>query len=66
MNIGERLKNLRMEEGLTQKALAQNLQISRSALSMYELGIRQIPHELILAIAKYFDVSLNYLYGLEN
>ena len=66
MNIGERLKNLRIEEGLTQKALARDLQISRSALSMYELGIRQIPHDLILAIVKYFDVSLNYLYGVED
>lgn len=66
MNIGERLKNLRIEEGLTQKTLAQDLQISRSALSMYELGIRQVPHQLVLSISKYFDVSLNYLYGLED
>ncbi len=66
MNMGDKLKTLRLEEGLTQTQLAKNLQIGRSALSMYELGIRQIPHDLILIIAKYFDVSLNYLYGLED
>ncbi len=66
MNMGDKLKKLREEEGLTQAALAQKLQISRSALSMYELGIRQIPHDVILSVAKFFDVTLNYLYGLED
>lgn len=64
--MGDKLKKLREEEGLTQAALAQKLQISRSALSMYELGIRQIPHDVILSVAKFFDVTLNYLYGLED
>ncbi len=66
MNIGGKLRELRTEEGLTQEVLAKELQISRSALSMYEIGANQIPHELILAIAKFFDVSVDYLYGLED
>ncbi len=66
MDIGGKLKELRTEEEFTQEVLAKELQISRSSLSMYETGIRQIPHELILSIAKFFDVSIDYLYGLED
>ncbi len=66
MDLSGKLRELRNEEGITQKVLAEKLQISRSALALYELGLRQIPHELIPAIAKYFDVTTDYLYGLED
>lgn len=66
MNIGKTIKFLREEKELTQMQLANDLEISRSALALYETGKRQIPNELLLIIAKYFDVSMDYLFGLED
>ena len=66
MNIGQKIKELRNEKGITQEQLAAELQISRPALALYETGKRQIPNELILSIAKFFYVTTDYLFGLEN
>jgi transcriptional regulator with XRE-family HTH domain len=66
MIVSQRIKELRKEKGLTQEALAKALKISRPALSHYELGTRDVPNDLIPTIAKYFNVTAGYLFGLEN
>ena len=66
MNIGEKIKELRNDKGLTQEVFAEKLKISRSALSLYEIGKRQVPNELILLIAKTFSVKTDFLFGLED
>lgn len=66
MTIGNTLRDLRIDRGLTQADLALALQISRSALALYETAKRDIPNYLICAIAKYFNVSTDYLFGLED
>ena len=64
--IGIKIKELRNEKNLTQEQLAEKLQISRSALGLYETDKRQVPNELILTIARFFGVTTDFLFGLED
>ena len=61
-----RLKDLREDSDLTQVALADYLHIKQSTYSQYENGRRQIPLELLIALAKYYDTSLDYIVGLTD
>lgn len=58
-----RLKNLRIEKDLTQKQLADILHMQNTAISKYELGERKPDQEILMKIAQYFNVSLDYLMG---
>jgi len=64
--IGQKIKELRLEKGLTQNILAKDLKITRPALGNYEAGNRPVPSELVLRIANYFNVTPNFLFGLED
>lgn len=61
-----RLKDLREDSDLTQVALADYLHIKQSTYSQYENGRRQIPLELLITLAKYYDTSLDYIVGLTD
>lgn len=56
-----RLKELRKENNITQLKLAMDLSISQNTISRYETGERQADYKTLIAIADYFDVSLDYL-----
>lgn len=58
-----RLKNLRVERDLTQKQLANILHMQNTAISKYELGERKPDQEILIKLAKFFDVSVDYLLG---
>lgn len=60
------LKNLRNARGLTQGELADRIGISRSRLSMYELGQREPDFETLESIADFFNVDIDYLMGRTN
>lgn len=64
--FGERLKELRMEQGKTQAQVAEDLGISSVAYLHYEKNQREPSFDLLVNIAKYFDVSLDYLFGLDD
>ncbi len=67
MSFGERLKTLRIEKGLSQQQLAEELgnKISAAAIGHWELG-KRIPNiDAVIMIAQYFGVSLDYICGLE-
>ena len=66
MLLGKKLKELRNEKEISQENLAKILKISRSALALYETDKRQIPNELLPKFAEFFDVSIDYLFGLED
>lgn len=57
------LKRLRKEKNMTQPELAQHLDISRSAISMYEIGSREPDLETLEAIADFFNVDMDVLTG---
>ena len=55
------LKKIRKKRNLNQQKVAMDLNISREALSYYENGKRQPSLEMLVAMSKYFNVSINYL-----
>lgn len=61
-----RLKNLRINQKITQEVLAPQLGISRSTLGMYETGKREPDFETLETIADYFNVDMNYLIGYSD
>ena len=64
--LGSRLKELREECGLTQKQLAEKLQINSVTYLHYEKEQREPPLSLLADFAKFFDVSVDYLLGLTD
>ncbi|WP_242861011.1 helix-turn-helix domain-containing protein [Clostridium scatologenes] len=61
MTFKERLKGLREDHDLTQLEVAQALNITRATLANYEQGIREPDFVLLVKIANYYDVTLDYL-----
>ncbi|WP_144459951.1 helix-turn-helix domain-containing protein [Bacillus pumilus] len=59
--LGKRITYLRKQAGLTQVELAKKLNVSRSALSQYELGTREPNYDLLIKIANFFEVTTDYL-----
>ena len=64
--FAERLKELRLERNLSQKALADAIGVSDIAVSRWESKTRIPNIEILKLIAEYFGVSSDYLIGLEN
>lgn len=60
------LKSLRIREGLTQGELAEKLEMSRSAISMYERGEREPDFETLEKFADFFNVDMNYFTGTKE
>lgn len=63
IKFSENLKELRKREELTQEELASKLEISKSAISMYENGNRTPDFETLEMFADFFNVNLSYLIG---
>ncbi|MBQ3084445.1 MAG: helix-turn-helix transcriptional regulator [Clostridia bacterium] len=59
-----RLKELREDSDITQKTLAEYLHIKQNTYSQYENGQRQVPLDVLIALAKYYNTSLDYIVGL--
>lgn len=67
MNIfAQRLRELRQEKGLSMKQLAKELNTTDAAVSNWENEINEPKISYLKAIAQYFNVSADYLLGLEN
>lgn len=64
--MGQRIAFLRKEKNMSQSETAKYLNISTSALSMYETGNREPNNELLSKLADFFGVSTDYLLGRES
>ncbi len=64
--IGERLLELRKDADLTQDDLAAILKINKHSISAYERNKSEPPDDIKIAIARYFQVSVDYLLGLTD
>lgn len=64
MDYSERLKELRIKNNIKQKDIADFLNISRSTYKDYELKIAIIPTKHLINICDYFNVSIDYILGL--
>lgn len=63
IRFGQKIKDLRKELGITQQQLADSLNITHSAVALYETDQNNPSHEILFKMAEYFDVSLDELYG---
>lgn len=61
--IGKIIRELRIEKGVTQSDLSNYLGLTPKMISFYELGERFPPHDIIIKLAYYFDVSTDYILG---
>ena len=62
MEIGQKLKDLRKAENLTQKQLAEKLQIARVNYTRYETDAVRPDYETLIKIANFYDVSLDEIF----
>lgn len=60
------IRELREDSDLLQKDLAEYLNCTQVAYSRYELGKRDIPTDVLISLARYYDVSVDYLLDLTN
>ncbi|MCD8015929.1 MAG: helix-turn-helix domain-containing protein [Lachnospiraceae bacterium] len=63
--FGNRLKELRIKSGMTQKQLAERVGISKSIVSFYELHERQPSGDILIRLSATFHVSTDYLLGID-
>ena len=61
-----RLKDLRIKKSLTQKAVADYLEIYEKSYQRYEHGERKLYNDVLIKLANYFNVSVDYLLGLTD
>lgn len=61
-----RLRDLREDNDLTQKALAEYLHIRQNTYSQYETGQRQMPIEVLIRVSAYYQTSVDYILGLTD
>lgn len=59
------IKQLRKENNLTQEDIAEILSINREVYRRYEAGQREIPLSLLIKLADYYKVTLDYMVGRE-
>ncbi|MBQ2848377.1 MAG: helix-turn-helix transcriptional regulator [Clostridia bacterium] len=58
-----RIKDMREDNDLTQKQISEMLLCDQSLYSKYERGEREIPLKILVALADYYKVSIDYLIG---
>ena len=61
-----RIRDLREDRDLTQKFLAEHLQIYQTTYSDYELGNLNIPIDVLIKLAQYYETSIDYLVELTD
>lgn len=66
LNFGNKLKELRNQNKMTQQQLAAQIGVSKSVISYYELQERIPSPEILLKLASVFHVSTDYLLGVSN
>ncbi len=66
MDYLERIKALRQDADLNQTQVAHAIHVAQTTYSDYEKGKVRIPVECLIALAKFYDVDLNYIAGISN
>lgn len=66
MNYTERIRGLREDNFLTQQKIADLLHIGQRTYADYESGKTRIPIDRLLILAKFYNVSMDYITGASN
>ncbi|MCD8015919.1 MAG: helix-turn-helix domain-containing protein [Lachnospiraceae bacterium] len=64
--MGDKLKNLRLQQNLTQKQIADRIGVAVSSISEYESGVRYPSYDSLVKLARIYHCSADYLLGLSN
>lgn len=59
----ENIRSLRVDNGYTQKQMAEYLNIKQNTYSQYEIGVLNYPVEVLIKLADFYGVSVDYLLG---
>ena len=63
MTVFKNIKNLRVDNDIKQKEIAKLLNISQNTYSQYETGVIALTVEVLITLADYYGVSVDYLLG---
>ena len=66
MRCCERIRALREDRDLTQSLIAELLHVGQKTYSDYELGRTRIPPDSVIILAKYYNVSMDYICGVSD
>ncbi|QHQ61263.1 helix-turn-helix domain-containing protein [Anaerocolumna sedimenticola] len=66
MDIGKKIRNLRQQKNIPQNDLAQILGVSKSTMSNYERNYSTPDPDILVKLAEYFGVSVDYLFDYED
>ena len=61
--FAKRLRELRLEKGLTQQQLADEFKVDRTTVMKWEIGERETNFSMLVKIARYFETTCDYLLG---
>jgi len=61
-----RIRDLREDNDITQKEIADYLHIKQNTYSQYENGKRQLPIDMLIALARFYNTSTDYILGLTD
>ena len=62
----EKIREVREDRGYTQQQIAELLNVGQRTYSDYETGKTRIPLESVIALARFYDLDLNYLTGISQ
>jgi len=62
----ERIRDLRIDRGLTQQTIAEFLNVKQNTYSQYEIGVLNYPLDVVVRLACFYEVSVDYLVGLTD
>lgn len=62
----ERIRNLREDSDLTQAAIGKQINVPQRTYAYYERGERMIPPQVLISLAQFYHVSVDYLLGLTD
>lgn len=66
IDLGQRLKDLRKANGLTQQQVADRVWVTKAMISSYELSTRAPSYEVLIKLSKLFGVTTDFLLGIES
>jgi transcriptional regulator with XRE-family HTH domain len=62
----QRIKDVRQDHDLSQQQIAEKIGLYTTTYQRYERGEREVPLDIAIALAKYYNVSIDYLAGLTD
>lgn len=66
MHIYQRIKDIREDRDKSQTEIAEILGMKQQQYARYEIGVQEIPVHHLITLAKYYNVSLDYLVGISD